>query len=288
MSRFILIYLFFLFISSTPALLADDGELPVPVKAELVSDVSAVKPGSAFKVGVLFDIEPGWQIYWKNPGDSGLPTTVELAIPGEFKVGKPGWPLPSVFRGPGGATDFGYERSLLLITRVDAPPHLASGSTVNIYAKVFWVSCRDICIPGRAELGLDIPVSEVAKAANADLFSEWEARLPLSSSEGKSLYNIEVETDETEGDRTSVNILLHRGGDVRNIEFFPVPGISHVVDNIRIDSGSSAETSIISFDISRAAGQNPSPCYIETLAVLTGSDGRRSGIEIPVMLDCAD
>src|SRR5947208_2023674 len=34
------------------------------VKTELLSDVSAVQPGTPFSLGVRFKIEPGWHIYW--------------------------------------------------------------------------------------------------------------------------------------------------------------------------------------------------------------------------------
>ena len=32
-------------------------------KAALISDVSAIKPGQKFRLGVLYKIEPGWHIY---------------------------------------------------------------------------------------------------------------------------------------------------------------------------------------------------------------------------------
>lgn len=288
MNRFVLIHMFFLLITFMFAFRAGAGDIPVPVKAKLVLDVAAVKPGSSFNAGVLFEIEPGWHIYWKNPGDSGLPTTVEFGLPAGFEVKKLGWPLPVVFRGEGNVTDFGYEDSLLLTAGVNVPSGLPPGSVVELTGKVSWVSCREICIPGRATLTLELPVSETVKGANADLFSEWGAKLPLNASGGKSPYNIEVETVAPDDSRTAVSISLSVGSDVGNIEFYPVPGNSLVVDNIRIESGSGVEETIISFDVSWMTGQKPSPPVMDTLVVFSSSDGRRSGIELPVMLDGDD
>ena len=46
------------------------------VKATLIADVSSIQPGQKFRLGVLYRIEPGWHIYWKYPGDSGIPTKI--------------------------------------------------------------------------------------------------------------------------------------------------------------------------------------------------------------------
>src|SRR5687767_14969805 len=52
------------------------------VETELRVDVSQVKPGDTFRVGVHFRMDPGWHVYWKNPGDSGLATEVSWDMPG--------------------------------------------------------------------------------------------------------------------------------------------------------------------------------------------------------------
>ena len=55
-----------------------------PVAVELIADVSIVQSGNNFKLGVMLDIEPGWYIYWKNPGTSGEPTRVDFTLPPDF------------------------------------------------------------------------------------------------------------------------------------------------------------------------------------------------------------
>ena len=56
------------------------------VKATLVADVSSIQPGQRFRLGVLYRIEPGWHIYWKYPGDSGIPTKIEWQLPQGFTI----------------------------------------------------------------------------------------------------------------------------------------------------------------------------------------------------------
>ena len=50
------------------------------VKAELISQATSVQPGSSIRLGVLLTQEPGWHTYWKTPGDTGLPTTIESGL----------------------------------------------------------------------------------------------------------------------------------------------------------------------------------------------------------------
>ena len=45
--------------------------------ASLVSEHMGVVPGQAFWVALHFDIIPEWHTYWRNPGDSGNPPTID-------------------------------------------------------------------------------------------------------------------------------------------------------------------------------------------------------------------
>src|SRR4051794_29301951 len=51
------------------------------VQATMLADTTAVQPDTTFTLGVLFKVKPGWHIYWRNPGSSGLATKVTWAIP---------------------------------------------------------------------------------------------------------------------------------------------------------------------------------------------------------------
>src|SRR5437867_3085239 len=84
------------------------------VKATLVSDVSSVKAGQPFTLGVLLKIEPGWHVYWKNPGESGMATSVQWKVPEGFKVGELQFPIPIRFGQSGDVIGYGYQDEVLL------------------------------------------------------------------------------------------------------------------------------------------------------------------------------
>ena len=152
-------------------------EIPDPVQAKLVSDVLTVKPGESFNLGVLFDIDPGWHIYWKNPGDTGLPTEIDFIVPANYKEGALNWPAPSKFQNSRGGTDYGYEKSVLLWSNIKVPSTAEINSETVIEAEVSWLSCKEICIPGKAILNYGLGISEDREPANATIFSEWQKTL---------------------------------------------------------------------------------------------------------------
>ncbi len=67
---------------------------PHHVEAELISEVLSVKPGESFWTALRLRMEPGWHTYWQNPGDAGLPTTIEWELPAGFSAGPLLWSFP--------------------------------------------------------------------------------------------------------------------------------------------------------------------------------------------------
>lgn len=293
MSRFGLVLLSILLMLSASVISGNSEEMPKPVKAKLLADVSAISPGATFELAVLLEIDPHWHIYWKNPGDSGLPTSVKFELPRGFQVDGIRWPVPSILKGAGNLTDYGYEDSLLLSVAVAAPSGLKSGSTVDIEGRVSWVSCKDICIPGRARLELRLPVSDTSEGANSDLFSEWRAKLPVNYSGQKPPFKIGVKTAAKDENETSVSILLDSADGVSGVGLYPVPGNSFIVDNIVVESDESGGKTSISFDVKKfdvkkLESKGPSRTELETLIVYTDKSGKRSGFELPVDLGNAE
>ena len=123
------------------------------MKVELVAEKSAPEAGKDYWVGVLFEPEEHWHIYWKNPGDSGTPPSIKWKLPPGASAGDVSWPTPHKLSVPP-LMDFGYEGRTLLMTPIrglTAPGEMA--------ARVDWLVCREVCVPGRAELKLRIPAS---------------------------------------------------------------------------------------------------------------------------------
>lgn len=143
----------------------------VHVRAHLVSESKTIKPGSEFLLGVQFDIEPGWHIYYKECGDAGMPTSIDWKLPPGFTHGDLLWEKPHKFV-DSGITTYGYANKTFIATKVTAPANLPKDKPVKIDAVLTWLSCKEICLPGKGTVTLDVPVSDAEPdKANAAQFS---------------------------------------------------------------------------------------------------------------------
>jgi thiol:disulfide interchange protein len=147
------------------------------VEAELVAESTSWVAGAANWVALRLKPEPGWHTYWRNPGDSGLPTTLTWTLPEGWTAGEIAWPYPSVHR-LGELVNYGYDAQTLHLVSLTVPAGAEGEVTVKALAK--WLVCSDICIPGQAELELTLPVSEIATADPlwSPRFLDTRAQLP--------------------------------------------------------------------------------------------------------------
>ena len=120
------------------------------VAATLVSDVTQVEPGGAFRLGVQLQMARGWYVYWKNPGEAGLATEVVWDAP-RTSVEPLRWPAPEVHRSPDGSiTSYGYSGQVVLFAPARASPDVDRPLTVVGTAEV--LVCATQCIPARLEV----------------------------------------------------------------------------------------------------------------------------------------
>ena len=130
---------------------------PSHVKASLVAENEWIEPGKPITVGLRLQMESGWHTYWKNPGDAGLPPKVTWRLPDGFVAGPIEWPAPLRIPAPP-LMSYGYEGEVLLPIVLETPSHLQPGTEVVLAGRANWVECKDVCIPGRAEVELTLPV----------------------------------------------------------------------------------------------------------------------------------
>lgn len=139
--------------------------------ARLVTPNDGVRPGDEIRVGVFFELDPGWHVYWQNPGESGEPPRLRWKLPDGYAAGEPSWPVPKRFV-VGGVVNYGYETDLLLVQNLRGATPLGRTS-IDLELALSWLACReDECIPAGAELALAIPV--LAREARAD--PRWAER----------------------------------------------------------------------------------------------------------------
>lgn len=162
---------------SSPA--APPSSISTPrVRAELLALApQGVGPGQPLWLGLQITHQPDWHTYWKNPGDSGLPTQLSWQLPAGLSAGEIAWPVPHKIR-IGALANLGYEGTVLLPVPVTVAPGWTSASgTVPIRLKAQWLVCRQECIPEEAELGLDLPVGS-STAASLPAFEAARAAQP--------------------------------------------------------------------------------------------------------------
>ena len=132
------------------------------VKIQLIADRLSIKPGESFLIGIQFHIPQGHHIYWRNPGDAGLPPVIDWRLPDGFSIGDLQWPVPGKLEEPGGLIVNVYEEELLLFARAESPAEINSDH-VTIGAEVEWMVCKEICTLEKSDLEINIPVDTQVK-----------------------------------------------------------------------------------------------------------------------------
>ena len=149
------------------------------VEAELVPEVESIAPGQPFTVAVVLRMDEGWHTYWRNSGDSGLPTTITWQLPEGFTASEPLWPVPEAIE-YGGIISYGYHGEAWLLVTITPPEDLPD--TVTLSADVEWLMCKESCIPGEAKLSLTLPRGDGALSqSNAPGFLKARDALPVDA-----------------------------------------------------------------------------------------------------------
>ena len=151
-------------------------EGPSAVSAELIAEHASVQPGGSTRIGVHFDLDEGWHIYAKESGDAGLPTKIEWSVPSGVAVGPLEWPAHQEFVDPGDIRTFGYAGAVVLASPLSLKLSKKPPAAIPIHAKVKWLACKELCVPGSAELDLSLPVSAQPPtlSTHAELFEHTE------------------------------------------------------------------------------------------------------------------
>ena len=127
------------------------------VRAELLAWApDGVEPGKPVWVGLQLAHIPEWHTYWKNSGDSGLPTQLEWTLPTGVTAGDIAWPTPKKIP-IGTLANYGYEGTVLLPVPLTVAPGF-NAANLDIRLKASWLVCKKECIPQEGDFSLQIPV----------------------------------------------------------------------------------------------------------------------------------
>ncbi len=201
------------------------------VQVRALTDVHRIGPGQTFHLAVVFDIEPRWHIYWKNPGEGALPPKVEVKAPEGFTVSAPVWPRPTAVSTPIGLEYCYYEQTVLFIP-ITAPPELDDGR-VTLQAKIDWAVCHKVCKLGgtRREVAVETASGPTTSPDKPDpLLAKYRRRLP------RKLNDIPGAAVSFDGTTLTVS---GPAGDARRVAFFPEasPGVTYETPAIEVADG---------------------------------------------------
>jgi thiol:disulfide interchange protein len=191
---------------------------PGPVKAqhltaELVSLSPNIAPGGTLQVGLVLTLEEHWHVYWINAGDSGESPKITWTLPAGITAGPMKFPIPS--RLPlGPLMDFGYEDSVAFPVQLTAASSVKPGP-IHLDAMVNWLVCREVCIPGKAHLGLNLTAAVGATTPSQPVGALGEALslIPEPLPAGK--------TATVKGGKTDFVLTLITGDRETDGEFYP-------------------------------------------------------------------
>lgn len=170
---------------------------------------------------VHMKMEPGWHVYWENPGEAGMPVEIRWDLPEGFRAFPLEFPVPERFDS-GGVTGFGYKDEVVLFSRIVSEGKQGSLSVpagdFPLKAELSWLSCKDVCVPGSASL-----VLQPGKAGTVlqDLAQKFYGRIPRFIEESRGAIELERIT-HVKGDNGSYLDIVFAGSAASDLkDFFP-------------------------------------------------------------------
>jgi DsbC/DsbD-like thiol-disulfide interchange protein len=176
-------------VAAAPLGASQPGDDDHPAEARLTAEHATLTAGGTAMLGIAFEIDEGWHLYWRGVNDSGFAPEVNLTLPPGYEAGEILWPAPKrkiteLWEGEDGSIlDHTYERRVLLMIPVRVPPDAEAGQEAKFHAALDWLICDEVCIPGSAEVSLSLPVAgadsgQPAPGPDARLFADARKRLP--------------------------------------------------------------------------------------------------------------
>lgn len=200
-----------------------DAGTPKPKAAvTLVASVDAVVPGQPFDVGLRFQLESGWHIYWKNSGQSGLPPNVTWSLPDGVTAGDLQYPIPKRHISPGDIITNVLGGEPVLLVRM-TPAETLETQRVTLAADVQYLVCKDKCLRESAKVAVELPLlpaGSETKPANEDLFRRARRASPKTSSKYLSITAATEPKELRPGDPFTllVNVNINRGYHIQSHE----------------------------------------------------------------------
>jgi DsbC/DsbD-like thiol-disulfide interchange protein/cytochrome c biogenesis protein CcdA len=254
-----------------------------PVKAaHVTSELKAGAPIGSTQdmsdIALVLQLDPGWHVYWIDAGDSGEPPSVEWVLPAGVTIGPMQFLTPK--RLPlGPLMDYGYEGTAVFpfalstsrnATITDVPPAVGGSSRTHNQAHVRWLVCREVCVPGKAFLGIDLPrTASPETRVSGDLIASAIKAEPVALPRDESV--------QASATRDHLALVIETGQLESNAEFYPLneDALRHAADQIVAPNAKGTLLSLERGDISDTL-----PIHLKGVLKLSG--GRAYLVDVPV------
>jgi len=186
------------------------------VRGDFHFEHEVVAPGEATTLALDMTLAEGWHTYWKNAGDSGQPVEITWKSPDGITIGETQWPAPH--RQPfAPMMNYGYSDRSTLLMPVTVPKDWPEGKPVEMTADVFWLVCKEVCIPehGQTTVSLDTGPASLKGSGSKEVFMQARTTVPMQSP-----YDASYEVDDT-------SVKIHFAGealtkaDIKDVYAFP-------------------------------------------------------------------
>jgi len=197
---------------------ASAWEMQSHTSARLIAGALAKSADAEFlRAGVEIRLDPGWETYWRDPGDSGAPPTFDFSGSANVKSATVLWPAPEKFPDGAGGNSIGYVGHVILPLRI-APRDAAQPAVLDL--KLGYAICGTLCVPIEADLklALDGKGGEDASIARAE--SRVPRRVPLGANSGSGLAILAVHREQA---RVVVEVAAPAGAPVDLFVEGPTP-----------------------------------------------------------------
>ena len=147
---------------------------PAIGEARLISSVTAKGDLQTLPLALEFRLAPGWKIYWRTPGEAGLPPTIDLLADGDAVISQIKWPVPKRFNAFG-FDNFGYDSAVILPLQVSGH---RLGSSVQLRGQIEALVCADICVPLGGSVALIMPAGPASPTVDSRAIAQATALVP--------------------------------------------------------------------------------------------------------------
>jgi DsbC/DsbD-like thiol-disulfide interchange protein len=226
---------------------ASDWDAQTHAAARLIAGATVKTADANFlRAGIEIKLDPGWKTYWRDPGDSGVPPTLNFSGSGNVKSVTVLWPAPELFPDGAGGNSIGYVDHVILPLHV-APEDAAKPTALQI--KLGYAICGNLCVPVEANLKLPLSGDGAEETAleKAEIRVPRRAALGHSDTDGKGLAILAVRREPGDAhERVVVDVAAPAGTPVDLFVEGPTPDWSLPVPQ---PTGGDGPTRQFSFDL---------------------------------------